>query len=590
MIKILSSGASATFRNGIKTIQNTKAKGLLGRKPGAHLFELKLIHLRALLRDTHIEAILEAKSELFIRDISLIFRFKSQRPTRDLAVWAESYSDELKPGKNKPMPATLSGSTLREGAWAMWISESIASDGLFLKQIYPANYPIVFACRPLNHTLSITWEINHRLGIRETLNLPSVILSRGPLKKLVSAWIHDWKAPTTKTFPQGERLGWCDFGESKTQKDLLEILSALRKNKIRVNWFALGPQYASQMGDWLTPKNSDGMNTLVRTIMEQNITPGLRLAPFLASKKSLLAAEKRAWFVRGDSGMPITMKGYGSDRDICYVLDLSNPRVLSHIQHMFSLLREQWGIRAFYLERLGDSLVPGLRDKENHGAGELLNHAASAIRKAVGNRGLLIASDLPLLATHGIWDAQVMSQSIEGIHRQVFVKNHHVKMAIASTLLHRSAWNESSWINTAGLLPVSLFNTQHDTATSTLITAIAFSCGLACFSGDPREIDKETRGSIQEFLSQFAECRKGRISLMPRTGDDIDGLLVARNSRGRIALFNFSDRKAEMRLDIKRLQSQLGVSAPLSAGNGVVFNSPEIHVALPPRGHRLFQG
>jgi len=590
MIKILPSGASAILRYGIRPIQNSKTKGFIGRKPGEHLFELKTVHLRAFWRNAHIEAVLKARSELFIRDISLIFRFKSPRPIRELAVWAESYSDELKPGKNDSMPGTLSGRTRREGAWAMWLSESIAADGLFFKQIHPADYPIVFACRPLNHTMSITWEINHRLGTRETLSFPSVILSRGPLKKLVSTWMHEWKAPTTKVFPQGGRLGWCDSGESKTQKDLLEILSALRKNKIRVNWFALGPQYASQIGDWLTPKNSDRMNTLVRTIMKQGITPGLRLAPFLASKKSSFAAEKRTWFVRGDSGMPITMRGYGSDRDICYVLDLSNPQVLSHIQSIFSLLREQWGIRTFYLERLGDSLVPGLRHKKNYGAGNLLNNAASAIRKAVGNRGLLIASNLPLLATHGIWDAQAMSQSIEGIHKQIFVKNHHVKMAIASTLLHRSAWNESSWINTAGLLPVSLFNARHDAATSTLITAIAFSCGLACFSGDPRKIDTETQVSIQEFLNQFTECRKGRISLMPKTGDDIGNLLVARNSRGWIALFNFSDRKAQMRLDIKRLQSQLGVSTPLSAGNGAVFNSPEIHVALPPRGHRLFRG
>jgi len=587
MIKILPSSASAVLRYGIKPIQNAKAKASFGRKPKEQSFELKSVHLRALWGDTHIEAIVNAKSELFIRSISLIVRFKASRLVRDLTVWSESYSNELKPGKTKSMPGTLSGSTRHEGAWAMWISDSADVDGLFLKQIHQVDYPIMFECRPLNHILSIRWEINRRLKIRETLNLPSVMLSRGPLERLISGWVQNWKA--SRVFPRGGRLGWCDSGKSKTQKDLLEILGALRSSKIRVNWFALGPQYASQMGDWITPKNPDLMNTFVRTIMEQNITPGLRLAPFLASRKSSLAAKKRSWFVSGDNGIPITVKRYETDRDNCYVLDLSNPKVLDHIRRMFSLMREQWGFHAFYLERLGDSLAPGLRQKENYSAGELLNDGAMAIRDAVGDRGLLVAADLPLLATHGIWDAQVMARSLGEIHRQIFVKKQSAKMTVASTLLHRSAWNESSWINTAGLLPVSLFNTR-DAASSTLITAIALSCGLVCFSGDPREIDKETRGSIQEFLIRFSKCRKGRLSLMPKADDEIDDLLVVRNNQGWMALFNFSDRKAQMRLDSKSLQSRLGVSTPLSTGSGAVFNSPEIHVFLPPRGHRLFRG
>ena len=590
MIRILSSGASAVLRHGIKPIQNAKTKDRLGRSSGEHSFDFKSAHLNGFRRNTHIEAVLEAKSELFIRNVSLVFRFRSPRPIRDLVVWAESYSDELGLGKTETIPGTLSGSTRRKGAWGMWISESTYADGLFLKQIYPANYPIIFECRPLNQTLSITWEINHSLGIRETLNVPFVVLRHGPLEELVSTWRHEWKAPTTKVFPQNGRLGWCDLGELQTQKDLLEILSSFRKKRIRVNWLALGPQYASQMGDWLTPKNSDRMSMFVRTIMEQDIAPALRFAPFLASKKSSLAAEKQAWFVHDNNGMPITVKRYGSARDNCYVLDISNPQVLSHIRHIFSLMREQWGFRVFYLERLNDGLAPGLRHTKNYGAGKLLNGAAIAIREAVRDQGFLVAANLPLLATYGVWDAQVMTQSVEETHRQLFVRKQHAKMTIASALLHRSAWNESSWINAAGLLPLNLFNEQHDAASSTLIDAITLSCGLVCFSGDPREIDTETQSFIQKFLSQFAKCRKGRISLMPKAGDDIDDLLVVRNNQGWLALFNFSDREAQIHLDINRLRSQLGVSSPLSAGNSVVFNTPEIHVALPPRGHRLFRG
>jgi len=588
MIRILASNASAILKYGIKPIQKAKVKGSLGKKPGELSFGFKSVHLKTLWRDTHIETILEIYSELFLRSIDLIFRFKSPRPTRDLVVWTESYSDEFKSGKTNSLPGTLSRNTRREGAWAMWISESVAADGLFLKQDHPANYPIIFECRPRNHSLSIRWNINHRLKAQEKLNFSSVMLSRGPVGKLVPGWRQEWS--TAKVFPKGGRLGWCDSGESKTQKDLLEILSALRRNKIKVDWFAFDSQYASQMGDWLTPKNPNRMNMLVRTVMEQNIVPGLRFAPFLASKKSSLASEKRNWLVNDGKGMPITVKRYGFDGDKCYILDLSNPQVLDHVHHMFLLLREQWGFRTFYLERLGDSLMPGLRHRRSHGADELLNDAAMAIRTAVGDKGFLIAADLPLLSTRGIWDARVMTRSIEKIRSRSFVDNQHSKITIASTLLHRSAWNETAWINTAGMLPISLFNTRHDSATNTLITAVALSCGLVCFSGDPREIDMATQSSVQEFLTKFADCRKGRISLMPRADGDINNPLAVRNSQGWMALFNFSDKRARMRLDTRSLQSLLRASIPLSTENGAIFNSPEIHVALPPRGHRLFRG
>ena len=86
------------------------------------------------------------------------------------------------------------------------------------------------------------------------------------------------------------------------------------------------------------------------------------------------------------------------------------------------------------------------------------------------------------------------------------------------------------------------------------------------------------------------DCKNGRLALAPNIGGGRTEPLIVRNDRGWIALLNLSDRKKEVRLDRDKLKSALGVSTPLSAGDGAVFNSPEIHVALPPRGHRLFRG
>ncbi|MCK5735749.1 MAG: hypothetical protein KAH21_04685, partial [Spirochaetaceae bacterium] len=93
-----------------------------------------------------------------------------------------------------------------------------------------------------------------------------------------------------------------------------------------------------------------------------------------------------------------------------------------------------------------------------------------------------------------------------------------------------------------------------------------------------------------EALKLFHKCRKGHLSIVPNIGGGSTAALIVRNSTGWIGLFNLSNRKRDVQLTRDEMKTALGVSSPLSAGDNTVFNSPEIHVALPPMGFRLFRG
>jgi hypothetical protein len=592
MIKILPTGTSAVLKYGLKPTRTNKSRGRLGDGSKECSFELGAVELDAVWKDNFFETVLKTTGEVYIRKITLEFRFRSPRPVAETAVWTESYSDTFPTGHFKSIPGTFSGNSVRHGAWALWLSESSEAEGIFFRQSPPAEYPVKFCCKPGAKTLSISWEINRSFNSGESLTLPKVGISRGSSKQVIRAWYREWKNSSSREHSRDRRTGWCGGNEIRAPKDLREILGSIRNSKISVNWFAIGPDYASTIGDWLTPSDAfkDRMGSVSRNIGENNIVPGLRFAPFLVSKKSILATENRGWLVKNSSGSPLSVPGYAGVTDNLFVLDITQPEVMAHVKKTLSTMRDQWGFRAYFLERIGDLTIPGVRFDNRIGPGILLKTAAEEIRETLGSKVLLVASGLPLLTAPGVWDARVMVPSSTLFSGFFSRRKRRAAMSVASALLHRSPWNESLWINASGLIPLKIFNPECGSSARSIMSAITLSTGLVSLTGDPRNLDEETLKSINDFIELFEDCRTGRLALAPNIGGGRTEPVIVRNDRGWIALFNLSDGKKEVRLERDKLKSALGVSAPLSAGDGAVFNSPEIHVALPPRGHRLFRG
>ncbi len=590
MIKILPTGTSAIVKHGLKPVRSNKARGRLGDGAKEHTFETGPVSIHAFWKDNKLEAALKINSEIYIRSITLDFRFRSPRHSGDTTLWVEAFNDSFKTGKIRTVPGIFSQKTNRDGAFALWIAEEPDNDGLFFRQSPPGDYPLRFHCKPLARILKITWDINRMFDEGESLNLPEVGISRGRMDKLLPSWRREWERASHRELPGNRRVGWCGGKELQTPKDLREILSSIKSRKIKIDWFSIGPEYASEYGDWLLPSEAfrDRMGSLSRTISEQSMTPGLRFAPLLVSKKSILADEYREWLVKTSNGLPVTVPGYCGEKESLYVLDVTREDVIKHLKRTFTIMRDQWGFRAYSLERINAAVVPGLRNDNKLSESTLLKITAEAIRGTLGNKVLILASGLPRITTPGIWDARVLTPGI--ITTNGSRKKRLALMSVTSALLHSSYWNESTWINASGMLPMSLFQQDCDLSTQSLKTAVILSSGLVTFTGDPRTIKNNVGSSITDFLELFHKCRKGKLSIVPGIGGGSNQPLVVRNSTGWVGLFNFSNRKKEVRLARDDMKINLGVSTALSAGDSTIFNSPEIHVALPPMGYRLFRG
>ncbi len=590
MIKILPTGTSAIVKHGLKPVRSNKARGRLGDGAKEHTFETGPVTIHAVWKDNKLEAALKILSELYIRSITLEFRFRSPRHPGETTLWVEACKDTFKTGKIRTVPGIFSQKTNREGAFALWISEAPDTEGLFFRQSPPGEYPLQFHCKPLSRVLKVTWELNRMFDEGEALQLPEMGISRGRMDKLLPSWHREWERASRRELLQDRRAGWCGGKELQSPKDLREILSSIKSRKIKVDWFSVGPKYASEFGDWLLPSEAfkDRMGSLSRTIGEQSMAPGLRFAPLLVSKKSVLAEENPDWLVKTANGQPVTVPGYCGEKETLCVLDVTREDVIKHLKRTFAVMRDQWGFRAYYLERMNAASVPGIRGNNRISESSLLKTTAETIRETLGNKVLIIAGGLPRITTPDIWDARVITPE-PGTDKDSR-KQRQTLMSVTSALLHSSIWNESTWINTSGMLPLHIFNQDCDLSTQSLKTAVLLSSGMVTFSGDPRTMDDGLGSSMTDFLELFHKCRKGKLSIVPGIGGGSIRPLVVRNSTGWVGLFNFSNRKKEVRLARDDMKTTLGVSSALCAGDSTIFNSPEIHVALPPMGFRLFRG
>ena len=589
MIKFQPAGVRAMASVGKKSPKRLRAHGRLGDGAREHIFNLNSISLSGAWRESRIEAAIRTSEISYIRQVSLSFRYRSPRKNSETGIITESYNDTLSPNAAR-IPGSITRGINRNGHWFLWISESPESEGIMMSQAPPMKYPISFSAKPASREVTITWTINRSLEAGETLNLPPVAMNRGERDRIFKAWRQDWINAAPRTLSDDRRRGWCDEADIQSPKDLREELVAIRSRKIPIDWFALSPRYTASTGDWLTPSEAfrDRMGSVTRSIGEANLTPGLRFAPFLVSRSSKIAQDNRDWLVKNGNGNPLTRPAYLKGGDSNYILDVTNPAVIQHIKRVFSVMRDQWGFRVFILERLDDLNLPGDRTDNLKSPGELADASARLIRESVGNKVMLIASGFPLLCSPGIWDARI-SVPVPRNPKTSSKSFRQRSAAAAAAIIHRSMWREPLWINAFGPFPLTQIGPNCGTAAASLRNAVILASGMVILSGDPRTLDDANASVVVDLLTRFEACRRGRLSVVTNVGGGHKTPLITRNNKGWIGLFNLTGRKREVRLERDTLKTLLGVNGPLSAGDGAIFNSPDIHVALPARGHRLFR-
>jgi len=216
---------------------------------------------------------------------------------------------------------------------------------------------------------------------------------------------------------------WYEYYENVTSNDIDTTLQAIGKDpKLSkcIEVIQLDDGFQSQTGDWLTTQKSFGSDLpqVADKIRNEGFTPGLWIAPFIASKTSKVFQDHPDWFLRKlkkpkqfvVGHFNLAWKRNGSLKSaIMHVLDLSNPEVLIHLTTTFKELAFHWDF--FKVDFLAAGMREGIRFDSSKSRVEAYIDGVKAIRRGIGSSSFLLGCGAPLLpsAQSNCFDAMRVS-------------------------------------------------------------------------------------------------------------------------------------------------------------------------------------
>ncbi|MDO6605646.1 glycoside hydrolase family 36 protein [Arenibacter palladensis] len=151
--------------------------------------------------------------------------------------------------------------------------------------------------------------------------------------------------------------GWCSwycYGPDVTNEIIKHNLDVFATQLPELKYIQLDDGYQPFMGDWLDPNPAYGnVRETIDDIRKKGFEPAIWVAPFIAQKESKIFREHPNWFVKNSENEPLNSStvGFGGWRNgPWYSLDGSNPEVQRHLENIFKVMREEWGVNYFKLD------------------------------------------------------------------------------------------------------------------------------------------------------------------------------------------------------------------------------------------------
>lgn len=329
---------------------------------------------------------------------------------------------------------------------------------------------------------------------------------------LLEAWAEALGAAAAARTSAPYQVGWCSwyhYFHGVTETDLRSNLAHAHDWPFDV--FQLDDGYQSSIGDWLTtnerfPTSIDG---LARAIATTGRTPGIWLAPFLASPFSRVAAEHPEWIATdGASGEPLVgmlNEGWGG---FVHTLDTTNPEVLERIEDVARALVDA----GFPYLKLDFTYAPSLRGvyaDPSQTPAQRVRAGFDAVRRGAGEAAFLLGCGAPFGATVGTVDGMRIGPDVapswqapaDGYHPP---GHEGVLPATANAwrnTLSRSFLHRRLWLNDPDCLMLRTAHTQLDAEqVRAWALAVAVSGGMALVSDDLALLDAEARALLDEVL------------------------------------------------------------------------------------------
>lgn len=190
---------------------------------------------------------------------------------------------------------------------------------------------------------------------------------------------------------------WYNYYSNVTQDIVERDLKAIGNSGVKIDFFQIDDGYQSAIGDWLTTdetKFPHGMKAVSEEIHANGIKAGLWLAPFAATKKSVLFKEHPDWLVKDKNSKPYIS---GPNWGTFYALDIYNEDARAYIKKVFNTVLYEWG---YDLVKLDFLYAAAILPRNGKTRGEIMCDAMDLLRECCGDK-LILGCGVPLMPAFG---------------------------------------------------------------------------------------------------------------------------------------------------------------------------------------------
>lgn len=282
----------------------------------------------------------------------------------------------------------------------------------------------------------------------ETIKLEQIYIDQGKYEKI----IEDFALAIEKNHPRRKfhevPTGWCSwlvYGPNITAKNIYDNLDAIKNNNLDLKYIQIDDGYQAHWGDWFdfTDKFEGGVKQVCLDIKEKGFEPAIWVAPFVAEKESNLFKNHPDWFVKDDSGAPLSSADVSFGGWRCapwYILDTTHPDALNYVKNVFTVMHNEWKINYFKLDAIIWEAFPfGHRYDDTKTCVEAYKMGMKAIIDSVGEESFILGGNSPMWPSIGMINGMRVTNDN--------VRSWYQYKQIAKECFKRNWQHQRLWIN-----------------------------------------------------------------------------------------------------------------------------------------------
>ncbi len=408
----------------------------------------------------------------------------------------------------------------------------------------------------------------------ETIELGAIHFARGRTHQLVHRYFREVAGRASPRIPRENVHGWCSwyyYYTKITPGIIRRNLDALRRARdergARIDFVQIDDGYQRAVGDWLslTPQFEGEMERLADEIRGAGFSPGLWIAPFIATRKSHLLTIHPEYALRDEHGRRI-VAGFNFfwPGRYYYGLDATNPRFNEYLRKVVRTIAG-WGYSYLKCDFLfGACLRGGTHHDLTLSRAEVLRHGMETIREAAeaatSEPVFLVGCGMPLTTGIGTVDAMRVGPDTGGywIEKKGTLLRTGAMVGVRNAVRNsvvRGAMHRTLWLNDPDCLMLRTNGTKLSAAQRrTQINAIALTGGLLLYSDGFTTLEDDVLREIGTIQTITNACFAGRLVPLDMMAHELPTVIY--NTAGYLGVFNMSGRRATITVDAAYLFEQ----------------------------------